>query len=47
MTWEATMFNGITTEVIAVLPIVLPVAIGLLAIGIALRYAKKVVNLFS
>lgn len=47
MTWEATMFDGITSEVTEVLPIVLPVAIGLLAIGMALRYAKKVLRMFS
>jgi len=47
MTWESTMFDGITTEVVAVLPIVIPVAIGLFAIGMALRYAKRVLRLFS
>ncbi len=47
MVWTADMFSGITTEVIAILPVVLPVAVGLLAIGIALRYAKKVIRMFS
>jgi len=47
MTWTATMFDGITDEVTAVLPIVVPVAIGLFAIGMALRYAKRVLRLFS
>jgi len=47
MTWDANMFNGITDEVVAILPVVLPVAIGVFAIGLALRYGKRVLKMFS
>lgn len=47
MTWNAEMFSGITTQIQAVLPVVLPVAIGVFAIGLALRYAKKVLRMFT
>lgn len=47
MTWEATMFDDVTTEITAALPVVIPVAIGVFAIGLALRYSKKVLRLFS
>jgi hypothetical protein len=47
MEWDATMFDGITDQIVAVLPIVLPVAIGVFAIGLALRYAKRVLKMFS
>lgn len=47
MTWTSTMFDGVTTEITAILPVVLPVAIGVFAIGLALRYGKKVLRMFS
>lgn len=47
MTWTSAMFEGITDEVVAILPVVLPVAIGLFSIGLALRYGKKVLRIFS
>ncbi len=47
MTWTADMFSGVTTQVTAILPVVLPVAIGLFSIGLALRYGKRVIKMFS
>lgn len=47
MTWTAEMFSGITTQITAILPVILPVAIGVFAIGLALRYGKKVLRMFS
>lgn len=47
MTWSDAMFSGITDEVIAILPVILPIAIGIFAIGLALRFARRVIGLFS
>jgi len=47
MNWEANQFSGITSEVVAILPVILPIALGLFSIGLALRYGKKVIRLFS
>jgi len=46
MTWTG-LFTGVTSEVEAILVVVIPVAIGLFSIGLALRYAKRVLNLFN
>lgn len=46
MDWTTVDFTGITTEVLAILPEVIPVALGLFAIGIGLRYGKKVIMMF-
>lgn len=47
MTWTADMFSGVTSQITGILPVVLPVAIGVFAIGLALRYGKKVLRMFS
>jgi hypothetical protein len=47
MNWTSDMFSGVTTQITAILPVVLPVAIGVFAIGLALRYGKKVLRMFS
>jgi len=47
MEWTSTMFDGVTEQITALLPIVLPVAIGVFAIGLALRYGKRVLRMFS
>lgn len=47
MTWTTDMFSGVTDQIEAILPVVLPVAIGVFAIGLALRYGKKVLRMFA
>jgi hypothetical protein len=46
MTWTAAMFTPIMDEVLAILPVLIPVALGLFSIGIALKYAKRVFKMF-
>jgi hypothetical protein len=47
MDWTTVDFTGITTEIVGILPEVIPVAIGVFAIGLALRYGKRVLRLFT
>jgi hypothetical protein len=47
MTWTSAMFEGVTTEVVDILTVIIPVAIGLFSIGLALRYGKKALRIFS
>ena len=47
MTFVASDFTAITTQVESLLTIVIPVAVGLFAIGLALRYGKRVLNMFK
>lgn len=47
MEWTSAMFEGITDEIFALLPIILPIALGVFAIGLGLKYAKRVIRLFS
>jgi len=47
MDWTLVDFSGITTEITGILPEIIPVAIGVFAIGLALRYGKKVLRLFT
>lgn len=47
MEWTSDMFSGITTQITELLPVVLPVAIGVFSIGLALRYGKRVLRMFS
>jgi hypothetical protein len=41
------MFAGITDEVVAILPVILPIAVGIFAIGLALRFGRRVIGMFS
>lgn len=46
MTWTG-LFAGVDAEIVEILPVVLPIAIGVFAIGLALRYGKRVLRMFS
>ena len=47
MDWTTVDFTGVTDQVVAILPVVIPVGLGIFAIGLALRYAKKVLRMFA
>ncbi len=45
--FETSQFSGIASQVEDLLTIVIPIALGLFAIGLALRYGKKVLVMFK
>jgi hypothetical protein len=47
MDWTTVDFSGITDEIVAMLPTLVPVVIGLLGLSLAIRYVPKIAKRFT